>query len=97
MADDFYKVAVKAKEIRDRDFPTSLYVCHIKGKPYSQLRQGWNVASKRIGLKGKTFHDFRRTGAQNLVRAGVSETVAMKISGGGFKLQVQRVNDAAAA
>ncbi len=81
MADDFLKVVVKAKELRDRDFPTCPYVCHFNGKPFSQLRHGWNVACKRIGLEGKTFHDLRRTGIRNLVRAGVSETVAMKISG----------------
>ncbi len=81
MVDDFYKVLSKAKEIRDRDFPTCPFVCHINGKSFSQLRQGWNVACKRIGLEGKTFHDLRRTGVRNLVRAGVSETVAMKISG----------------
>jgi integrase len=81
MPDDFYKVLDKAKELRDRDFPSCPYVCHIRGKSFSQLRQGWNVACKRIGLEGKTFHDLRRTGIRNLVRAGVSETVAMKISG----------------
>jgi integrase len=30
---------------------------------------------------GKIFHDFRRTAARNLIRSGVSQSVAMKITG----------------
>ena len=78
---DFLRVMLKAKELRDRDFPSCPYVCHREGQPFDNLRQGWIAACKRVGLASKTFHDLRRTGVRNLIRAGVSETVAMKISG----------------
>jgi integrase len=81
MAEDFLKVICKAKELRDRDYPTCPFVCHLNGKPFDNLIHGWKTACKRVGLVGKTFHDLRRTGVRNLVRAGVPETVAMKISG----------------
>jgi len=81
MAGDFLLVMMKAKELRDRHYPHCPYVCHLKGNPFNDLQHGWNAACKRVGLEGRTFHDLRRTGIRNLVRAGVSDTVTMRISG----------------
>ena len=36
---------------------------------------------KRLGLSGFLFHDLRRSAVRNLVRTGVSQTVAMAILG----------------
>ncbi|NGZ98490.1 MAG: site-specific integrase [Nitrospira sp. WS110] len=81
MTGDFLRVIQKAKELRDRDYPHCPYVCHRNGKPFNNLVHGWQAACKRVGVENRTFHDLRRTGVRNLVRAGVPETVAMKISG----------------
>ncbi len=53
----------------------------MKGQRVKSFHQGWTALMKRLNLSGVLFHDLRRTGVRNLVRAGVPETVAMKISG----------------
>jgi len=73
------------------------FVFHNNGKPIKDIRDVWHNACIAAGLgqmieierggkqhkkyQGKLFHDFRRTGCRDMIRAGIHERVAMQISG----------------
>jgi integrase len=62
--------------------------CRKRGQPIRNYRKAWAGACKAAGFAaglkaegGLIPYDLRRSGLRNLIRAGVSETVAMGISG----------------
>lgn len=52
-----------------------------EGHPIKNYQAAWHSACERAGLIGKLLHDNRRTAVRNMSRAGIPDTVTMRISG----------------
>jgi integrase len=81
LAGDLFEVILKQKKLRDKQYPHCNYVCFREGQQIKNYQAGWHSACKRAGLEGKMLHDNRRTAVRNMSRAGIPDTVTMKISG----------------
>jgi integrase len=71
-----------------RDYPMapetqalSPFVFHRHGQPVGDFRKAWATACAAAGVAGTLFHDLRRSAVRNFEKAGVSQSVAMKLSG----------------
>jgi integrase len=68
----------RCERTQDRIIP---YVFHRKGQPIQGMRRSWKTACEKAGVSGRLLHDLRRSAVRNLERAGVSRSVAMKMTG----------------
>lgn len=59
----------------------SQFVFHREGQPVKEFRKSWKTACGKAGCGNLLFHDLRRSAVRDLLRAGVSQSTAMRISG----------------
>lgn len=81
-----------ARHAWEKRIPECAYVFHNEGEQIAEFRKSWKAACKAAGLQGLLVHDFRRSCARNLVRAGVPERVAMEITGHKTRSMFDRYN-----
>ena len=57
------------------------WVFHREGRPIRSYQIAWKSACEAAGCPGLVPHDFRRTAVRNMSRAGLPDTVSMKLTG----------------
>jgi integrase len=83
----------EAREVKLKDRTLiSHWVFHNNGQQIKSYYKAWHTACNKAGIPGKLPHDFRRTAARNMTRAGVTETVAMSITGHKTNSMFRRYN-----
>jgi integrase len=92
---DMLETLTAQKALRDRDFPEcehvffwhrgdvgiSNFMHKLPGTHIGQFAKTWKSAVKAAGYPNLLFHDLRRTAERNMTKAGMDQSMRMKISG----------------
>ncbi len=96
---ELYETLAMQRSIRDTKFPACPWVFFNEaGRKIGRFQRSWKTACAAAGLAAaegepdRLFHDLRRSGVRNLIRAGVPESVAMRISGHKTRSVFERYN-----
>ena len=90
------RVVTRARE-RELGRLVPLVFTRPNGTPVGSFNKAWATACRAVGVPGRVLHDFRRTAVRNLVRAGVSERVAMQMVGWKSRQMLDRYHIVSAA
>ena len=71
-------IVEEAYEKRSLECP---YLFHHEGEPIGDFRKAFDTAATLLVSRELLPHDLRRSAVRNFIRAGVKETVAMRICG----------------
>jgi integrase len=89
--------AIIERRLRERRFDCPLIFHRVcKGQPGRPITDFWDIWRNALQAarlpSGRLFHDLRRSAVRTLIRAGVDESTAMKVSGHKTRSMLLRYN-----
>jgi integrase len=85
-------LALIERRVAARDLACPFVFPGAAGGRLGDVRKAWKRACATAGVRGVVFHDLRRSGARNAVRAGVPEQVVMELGGWRTRAMFARYN-----
>jgi integrase len=95
---ELYETLAMQRSVRDTKFPACPWLFfNESGSKIGRFQRSWRTACEAAklaagGVPGRLFHDLRRSGVRNLIRAGVPDSVAIRISGHKTRSVFERYN-----